>query len=85
MGSGGYVSQYSYLPFGGSLSSTVSVSNPFQFIGQSGVIEDAVAQYQMRAREYDSTVGRFDSQDPHRTEGKLVKYRGVFRQQSDRL
>ncbi|HYF36104.1 MAG TPA: RHS repeat-associated core domain-containing protein, partial [Prosthecobacter sp.] len=61
---GGYANSYSYLPFGGSMSATVTVGNVFQFAGQWGCIKDGGATLGMRARSYQSANGRFTSLDP---------------------
>ena len=47
----GLVASYSYLPFGGLLSSTGSVANPFTFVGQFGVTSDGSGLYDMRIAE----------------------------------
>jgi RHS repeat-associated protein len=60
----GYVNAYSYLPFGGSLATSISVSNPFTFVGQLGVLSPGASLVSMRARFYESYIGRFSSQDP---------------------
>ena len=49
---GGYVNSYSYLPFGESLSSHEGVSNPFQFVGQAGVMHEVSGLDFMQARFY---------------------------------
>ncbi|MFO0805474.1 MAG: RHS repeat-associated core domain-containing protein [Gemmataceae bacterium] len=61
---GQYVNRYSYLPFGEMLSSTVGVSNPFTYVGRFGVLDVGNGLYQMRARDYSPTLGRFTTQDP---------------------
>ena len=61
---GDYLNQYSYLPFGGSLSERETVTNPFEFVGQFGVMEENNGLDFMRARFYDSDTGRFVSDDP---------------------
>ena len=61
---GGLVATYSYLPFGGLLASTGSVSNPFTFAGQYGISSDGSGLYDMRARSYDPSTGQFVSNDP---------------------
>lgn len=60
---GAYVNSYSYLPFGGLLSSQESVANPFQFVGEGGIATAGSVDL-MRARGYDTTEGRFLSLDP---------------------
>ena len=61
---GGILNTYSYLPFGGTLSSTGTAANPFTFVGQMGVSQDGSGLINMRARSYDAVLGRFGSQDP---------------------
>ena len=58
------VNSYAYTPFGGSLSSTQAVANPFQFLGEWGVVNDGNGLDDMRARAYDSSLGQFTSSDP---------------------
>jgi RHS repeat-associated protein len=62
--SGTYMNSYSYFPFGGSLSTVATVPNPYQFIGEFGVTQQAEGCAFMRARCYDAGVGRFTSHDP---------------------
>ena len=62
--SGSYVDSYSYLPFGGSLSSATAVANPFQFVGASSVVTETSGLLFMRSRYMLPVVGRFTSQDP---------------------
>ncbi|MDB5389702.1 MAG: repeat protein, partial [Planctomycetaceae bacterium] len=66
---GSYVDKYSYLPFGESAGSTGALSNPFQFVGQSGVMQNGSGLDFMQARYYAPTMGRFTSQDPLRLAG----------------
>jgi RHS repeat-associated protein len=61
---GSYLDRYSYDPFGNSLSTTGSVNNPFQYVGQYGVINSGNGLYLMGAREYDPITGRFTQTDP---------------------
>jgi RHS repeat-associated protein len=61
---GAYVDRYSYLPFGETLTSSGSVTNPFRFNGQLGVADDGNGLNFMRARFYDSAQGRFIQPDP---------------------
>jgi RHS repeat-associated protein len=61
---GSYLNSYTYSPFGEILSSTGTVANPFQFVGQFGVSNGGNGLYLMGAREYDPTTGRFTQQDP---------------------
>ena len=62
--SGTYVNTYSYSPFGANLSSTITVSNPFQFVGKAGLITEDNGLDFMRARFYSFSLGRFTSPDP---------------------
>jgi len=62
--SGAVQDSYSYLPFGEKLQSTGSVANPFTFNGRYGVTDLGGGLYSMRTRVYDSTLGRFTSEDP---------------------
>jgi RHS repeat-associated protein len=61
---GSYLNSYTYSPFGESLSSTETVANSFQFVGQYGVSNGGNGLYLMGAREYDPITGRFTQQDP---------------------
>ncbi|XP_048590560.1 uncharacterized protein LOC116611783 isoform X3 [Nematostella vectensis] len=60
------INTYQYDPFGQLLSVRESVRNDFLFIGQWGVMRDKEVPglYRMRARHYDSQIGRFISFDP---------------------
>lgn len=62
--SGDYLNRYTYLPFGQELSESETVSNSFEFVGQWGITEEANGLDYMRARYYDSGLGRFTSPDP---------------------
>jgi RHS repeat-associated protein len=56
--------RYAYLPFGGRLLPLESFANQFEFVGRSGVMEDATGLDYMRWRFYASNLGRFTSPDP---------------------
>jgi RHS repeat-associated protein len=59
------VNKYAYTPFGTMSSNTVeTIQQPFRFVGQFGVMSEPGGFYYMRARYYDSNVGRFISEDP---------------------
>ena len=62
--SGNYQDAYRYLPFGAVLTSSGAIPNPFQFVGQAGVMTEADGLDFMRARFYSSVRGRFLSPDP---------------------
>ena len=62
--SGSVVNSYAYDPFGVILAQNESISQPFTFVGQYGVMLESEGLYYMRARYYDPNVGRFISEDP---------------------
>jgi RHS repeat-associated protein len=55
---------YAYDPFGNVLHNTETVTNPFQFVGGLGVMEEGNGMCYMRARFYSTELGRFISEDP---------------------
>ncbi|QJB44053.1 putative Ig domain-containing protein [Dolichospermum flos-aquae] len=61
---GSYVNRYSYLPFGEDLTKVEGVANPFEYVGQWGVTDEGNGLDFMRARFYDSGLGRFTAVDP---------------------
>ena len=61
---GSYVNSYRYLPFGESLTANESVPNPFQYVGEYGVMQESNGLDFMRARFYAPSEGRFLSPDP---------------------
>jgi len=70
---------YSYVPFGVSLSKTETVDNPFEYIGEYGVMNETGGLEFMRARFYNSNTGRFISTDPIGLNGGDVNlYRYVY-------
>ena len=75
---GAYVDSYSYLPFGEETGSTGSVPNPFQYVGQDGVMTAGNGLDLMRARFYSPSTGRFIQQDPTGLNGgaNLYAYTG---------
>jgi RHS repeat-associated protein len=75
---GGYQNHYSYDPIGGLLASSETIANPFQFVGQSGIMQDPTGLDFMRARYYSPAGGRFASSDPIALlSGDLNPYRYV--------
>ncbi len=56
--------KYAYDEYGKQLTKTGLTANPFTFLGQLGVMEEGWGLYYMRARYYDSNVGKFLSEDP---------------------
>jgi RHS repeat-associated protein len=71
---GSYVNRYSYLPFGEDLTKVEAVSNPFEFVGEWGVMDGGNGLDFMRARFYDASNGRFTQQDPLGMAGGLNLY-----------
>ncbi|MBE9174319.1 hypothetical protein IQ225_01400, partial [Synechocystis salina LEGE 06155] len=61
---GNYLNQYNYLPFGERLSISETVANPFEYIGQWGVMAESNGLDFMQARYYDPENGRFIQPDP---------------------
>jgi len=61
---GHYVNQYSYLPFGQTMTSAAALPNRFTFVGRYGTQEDGGGTFDMRARNYDPNFGQFISNDP---------------------
>ena len=57
------VNKYTYLPFGEPLSISEAISNPFQFIGQWGVMSQPNTLSCMQSRWYSSALGDFASPD----------------------
>ncbi|MBD2355773.1 hypothetical protein H6G41_14280 [Tolypothrix sp. FACHB-123] len=72
--SGSYVNRYSYRPFGEAITKTEGVANPFEYIGQWGVMDDASGLDYMRARYYSPAFGRFMNPDPLGQAGGLNLY-----------
>jgi RHS repeat-associated protein len=66
-GAGTLVQTYGYDSFGKQLSSTGSLTNPFQFAARESDSETGLYYY--RARYYDPAGGRFLSEDPIRFDG----------------
>ncbi|NTU54250.1 MAG: hypothetical protein HGA97_11270, partial [Chlorobiaceae bacterium] len=69
-----YVNEYSYLPFGETLLKTESLSNPFEYVGQWGVMDESNGLDFMRARFYSADEGRFMQTDPAGITGGLNLY-----------
>ena len=61
---GTYVNQYSYLPFGQTITVAAALTNPFTFVGGAGVQNDGTGLLDMRARSYDPALGQFGQPDP---------------------
>jgi RHS repeat-associated protein len=71
---GNYLNRYNYLPFGEDLSKTETVANPFQYVGQWGVMNEGNGIDFIRARYYLPLEGRFTSRDPIGISGGLNLY-----------
>jgi RHS repeat-associated protein len=57
------VNAYAYSPYG-LLGAQETITNPFTYVGQYGVMAESHGLYFMRARYYDPEVGRFINKDP---------------------
>jgi len=76
---GNYLNRYAYRPFGEKLMSDESVANPYEFIGELGVMDEGHGLAYVRARYYNYTLGRFISEDPTGIDGgdlNLYRYSG---------
>jgi len=58
------VKRYAYSPYGKVLAEQGTLPNPFQYVGQFGVMQEASGLLFMRARYYDALTGRFLTKDP---------------------
>ena len=65
---------YFYRPSGQEIFSEGTSNNPFQFVGQFGVMQVSNSLEDMRARVYDASAGRFDSRDPLGSAGGSLNY-----------
>ncbi|HHP7229280.1 MAG TPA: RHS repeat-associated core domain-containing protein, partial [Xenococcaceae cyanobacterium] len=61
---GQILNQYDYAPFGEEIRELEAIANPFEFVGEFGITEEPNGLDFMRARYYDSLLGRFTSPDP---------------------
>lgn len=66
--------KYAYDPYGKTLAKQEADPNPFQFVGQWGVMDEGNGLLFMRARYYDTAVKRFINQDPIGLQGGLNLY-----------
>lgn len=63
--SGRIANTYAYKPFGEmTQGQTQTITQPFTYVGQYGVMAEPYGYYSMRARYYGSCSGRFVSEDP---------------------
>ena len=68
------LNNYIYEPFGKDILSNEVINNPFKFVGQFGVMKETNGLDFMRARFYESALGKFASQDPVGIKGGLNLY-----------
>ncbi|MHC4633136.1 MAG: RHS repeat domain-containing protein, partial [Planctomycetota bacterium] len=61
---GNILNSYTYDPFGISLGQSETLPNPFQYVGEYGVMNEGDGLFFMRARYYQADIGRFISPDP---------------------
>lgn len=73
-GNGTVLNSYQYDPWGISLSKSESVRNPFEFVGEFGVMNEGNGLEFMRARFYSQSTGRFVQADPVGIVGGLNEY-----------
>ena len=71
---GAVLDRYYYLPSGLLANSSGTASNPFTFVGASGVISDGSGLSWMRNRQYDPAGGTFTQPDPSGLAGGLNAY-----------
>ncbi len=74
-GNGSVSRTYNYDPYGAVIGGGGGGANPFDFVGRTGVMRDGDGLLFMRARRYDSGVGRFVSEDPIGFAGGVNLYR----------
>ncbi|MGC9348407.1 MAG: RHS repeat-associated core domain-containing protein, partial [Anaerolineae bacterium] len=65
---------YAYRPFGETLRRETTVPNPFEFVGQWGVMAEGNGLNFMRARFYEPGGGRFTAVDPIGLQGGMSLY-----------
>ncbi|MGO9809270.1 MAG: RHS repeat-associated core domain-containing protein [Isosphaeraceae bacterium] len=62
--SGTYLDQYSYVPFGQTMTSSGALANPFTFDGQEGSMEGGNGLSSVGGRTFDAETGRFTTPAP---------------------
>jgi RHS repeat-associated protein len=72
--SGVVANAYAYDPFGLSLAKTETIPNPFEFVGEFGVMNEGNGLEFMRNRFYQSSIGHFVQQDRLSVLGGLNRY-----------
>lgn len=68
------VNRYTYSPYGLIENKAETITQPFTYAGQFGIMTEAGNLYYMRARYYDAETGRFISEDPIGFDGGLNLY-----------
>jgi RHS repeat-associated protein len=63
------VNKYFYTAFGELTNQIESVTQPFKYVGQAGIMQEPNGFYYMKARYYDPSIGRFISEDPSGFDG----------------
>ena len=63
------VDSYAYDPFGKVIAASGAAPNPFQYVGELGVMKEGNGLCYMRDRYYDANLGRFLGPDPLRPSG----------------
>ncbi|MBH8574955.1 hypothetical protein I8752_18425, partial [Nostocaceae cyanobacterium CENA369] len=76
--SGSYLNRYAYRPFGENLLTIEGVANPFEYVGQWGIMDEASGLDFIRARYYSSSSGRFTNPDPIGQSGGSNLYSYTF-------
>ena len=71
---GSVVNEYAYQPFGATTAIASALSNPFQFVGEFGVMNVANGLDFMRGRDYVQAAGRFAQPDPVGLIGGIAPY-----------
>lgn len=66
------INKYGYDPFGKIVNQVETLSPPFKFVGQHGVMIEPKGFYYIRARYYDPWVGRSVSEDHIGFEGHFL-------------
>jgi len=72
--SGAVANAYAYDPFGVSLAKVETRPNPFEFVGEFGVMNEENGLELMRARHYEAGFARFLQADPLGTAGGMNLY-----------
>jgi RHS repeat-associated protein len=73
--SGAVANAYAYDPWGISLGKTETIPNPFEFVGEFGVMNEGNGLEFMRARAYHASLGKFIQPDPVGIIGGIALYR----------